>query len=102
MVCTARGARDAVSPTAMPHAVVVSASTTPAVVIAPTATSFAPTDGGVVISMDVAPGAGGRLFFGTTSNRTCAYDPAKGGLNRDLKRLQERMVASIDALDPTR
>jgi len=43
------------------------------------ATSFAPTDGGVVISMDVAPGAGGRLFFGTTSNRTWAYDPAKGG-----------------------
>jgi hypothetical protein len=37
-------------------------------------TSFAPTDGGVVISMDVAPS--GRLFFGTTSNRTWAYDPA--------------------------
>jgi hypothetical protein len=43
------------------------------------ATSFAPTDGGVVISMDVSPGAAGRLFFGTTSNRTWAYDPAKGG-----------------------
>jgi hypothetical protein len=43
------------------------------------ATSFAPTDGGVVISMDVAPGADGRLYFGTTSNRTWAYDPAKGG-----------------------
>jgi len=41
------------------------------------ATSFAPTDGGVVISMDVAPN--GRLFFGTTSNRTWAYDPADGG-----------------------
>lgn len=41
------------------------------------ATSFAPTDGGVVISMDVAPD--GRLFFGTTSNRTWAYDPADGG-----------------------
>lgn len=41
------------------------------------ATSFAPTDGGVVIAMDVAPN--GRLFFGTTSNRTWAYDPADGG-----------------------
>jgi hypothetical protein len=41
------------------------------------ATSFAPSDGGVVISMDVAPD--GRLFFGTTSNRTWAYDPAAGG-----------------------
>jgi hypothetical protein len=41
------------------------------------ATSFAPSDGGVVISMDVAPN--GRLFFGTTSNRTWAYDPADGG-----------------------
>jgi hypothetical protein len=37
-------------------------------------TSFAPTDGGVVISMDMSPS--GRLFFGTTSNRTWAYDPA--------------------------
>jgi hypothetical protein len=43
------------------------------------ATSFAPTDGGVVISMDVSPGPNGRLFFGTTSNRTWAYDPGKGG-----------------------
>ena len=41
------------------------------------ATSFAPTEGGVVISMDVTPS--GRLFFGTTSNRTYAYDPAAGG-----------------------
>jgi hypothetical protein len=38
------------------------------------ATSFAPTDGGVVISIDATPS--GRLFFGTTSNRTWAYDPA--------------------------
>ncbi|MFZ2502505.1 MAG: hypothetical protein WAW88_07540 [Nocardioides sp.] len=37
-------------------------------------TSFAPADGGVVISLDVTPS--GRLFFGTTSNRTWAYDPA--------------------------
>ncbi|KRF00067.1 hypothetical protein ASG88_11750 [Nocardioides sp. Soil777] len=43
------------------------------------ATSFAPTDGGVVISMDVAPGVDGHLYFGTTSNRTWAYDPVKGG-----------------------
>jgi hypothetical protein len=43
-----------------------------------TVTAFAPTDGGVVISMDVAPN--GRLYFGTTSNRTWAYDPAKGGV----------------------
>jgi hypothetical protein len=42
-----------------------------------TATAFAPTDGGVVIAMDVSPG--GRLYFGTTSNRTWAYDPASGG-----------------------
>ena len=41
-------------------------------------TSFAPSDGGVVISMDVAPS--GRLYFGTTSNRTWAYDPVKGGV----------------------
>ena len=41
-------------------------------------TSFAPTDGGVVISMDVTPS--GRLFFGTTSNRTWAYDPSDGGV----------------------
>jgi hypothetical protein len=37
-------------------------------------TDFAPTDGGVAISVDVTPG--GRLFFGTTSNRTYAYDPS--------------------------
>lgn len=37
-------------------------------------TGFAPTDGGVAISVDVTPS--GRLFFGTTSNRTWAYDPA--------------------------
>jgi len=36
-------------------------------------TPFAPTDGGVVISIDVSPT--GRLFFGTTNNRTWAYDP---------------------------
>jgi len=41
-------------------------------------TDFAPTDGGVVISMDVSPN--GRLFFGTTSNRTWAYDPKDGGV----------------------
>lgn len=37
-------------------------------------TAFAPTDGGVAISVNVTPG--GRFFFGTTSNRTYAYDPA--------------------------
>ncbi len=37
-------------------------------------TAFAPTEGGVVISIDATPS--GRLFFGTTSNRTYAYDPA--------------------------
>ncbi len=42
------------------------------------ATSFAPTDGGVVISMDVS--SSGRLYFGTTSNRTWAYDPSDGGV----------------------
>lgn len=36
-------------------------------------TSFAPTEGGVAISLDVSPT--GRLFFGTTNNRTWAYDP---------------------------
>lgn len=41
------------------------------------ATAFAPTDGGVVIAMDATPS--GRLFFGTTSNRTWAYDPSMGG-----------------------
>jgi len=41
-----------------------------------TATTFAPTEGGVAISMDVTPS--GRLFFGTTSNRTYAYDPVVG------------------------
>lgn len=39
-------------------------------------TTFAPTEGGVAISIDVTPS--GRLFFGTTSNRTYAYDPAVG------------------------
>lgn len=37
-------------------------------------TAFKPTEGGVVISLDVSPT--GRLFFGTTNNRTWAYDPA--------------------------
>lgn len=37
-------------------------------------TGFAPSEGGVVISMDATPS--GRLFFGTTSNRTYAYDLA--------------------------
>jgi hypothetical protein len=41
------------------------------------ATTFAPTDGGVVISMDVS--SSGQLFFGTTSNRTWVYDVAAGG-----------------------
>jgi hypothetical protein len=41
-------------------------------------TAFAPTDGGVVISLDVSPT--GRLFFGTTNNRTWAYDPAADNL----------------------
>jgi hypothetical protein len=41
-------------------------------------TAFAPAEGGVVISMDVTPS--GRLFFGTTSNRTYAYDPADAGV----------------------
>jgi hypothetical protein len=41
-------------------------------------TSFAPTEGGVAISMDVSPT--GRLFFGTTNNRTWAYDPAVSSL----------------------
>lgn len=41
-------------------------------------TTFAPTDGGVVIAIDTTPS--GRLFFGTTSNRTYAYDPAVDGV----------------------
>lgn len=40
-------------------------------------TTFAPSEGGVVISMDVSPS--GRLFFGTTNNRTWAYDPVISG-----------------------
>jgi hypothetical protein len=39
------------------------------------ATSFAPTDGGVVIALDPVPD-GSRVFFSTTNNRTWAYDPA--------------------------
>lgn len=42
------------------------------------ATAFAPAEGGVVISLDVSPT--GRLFFGTTNNRTWAYDPAGDNL----------------------
>jgi Domain of unknown function (DUF5122) beta-propeller len=42
------------------------------------ATAFAPTEGGVVISVDVTPN--GRLFFGTTSNRTFAYDPSSSNV----------------------
>lgn len=41
-------------------------------------TAFAPTEGGVAISLDVSPT--GRLFFGTTNNRTWAYDPAVSSL----------------------
>ncbi|MCR1784735.1 hypothetical protein KVF89_19485 [Nocardioides carbamazepini] len=41
-------------------------------------TAFAPTEGGVAISLDVAPT--GRLYFGTTNNRTWAYDPAVSSL----------------------
>jgi len=37
-------------------------------------TEFSPTESGAVISMDVSPS--GRLFFGTQSNRTYAYNPA--------------------------
>ena len=37
-------------------------------------TGFSPTESGAVIAMDVSPS--GRLFFGTQSNRTYAYDPA--------------------------
>ena len=36
--------------------------------------AFAPAEGGVAIAIDLTPS--GRLFFGTTSNRTYAYDPA--------------------------
>ncbi|TNM50138.1 hypothetical protein FHP29_00995 [Nocardioides albidus] len=41
-------------------------------------TAFAPTEGGVAISLDVSPT--GRLFFGTTNNRTWAYDPTVSSL----------------------
>ena len=40
-------------------------------------TGFSPTESGAVISMDVSPS--GRLFFGTQSNRTYAYDPTPDG-----------------------
>jgi hypothetical protein len=39
------------------------------------ATDFAPTDGGVALSLDVMPD-GNRVFFNTTTNRIHAYDPA--------------------------
>ena len=39
-------------------------------------TLFAPTEGGVVLSMDITPS--GRLFFGTSNNRTWAYEPSRG------------------------
>lgn len=48
------------------------------------ATAFDPTDGGVVISIDVS--SSGRLFFGATNNRTWAYDPAVG--NQPLYRVR--------------
>lgn len=39
-------------------------------------TSFAPTEGGVVIAADVSPS--GRAYYATTNNRTWAYDPEAG------------------------
>jgi hypothetical protein len=41
-------------------------------------TSFAPTDGGVVIAMDMTPD--GSSVLRHHSNRTWAYDPADGGV----------------------
>jgi hypothetical protein len=59
-------------------------------------TSFAPAEGGVVISMDI--NHNGRLFFGTTSNRTYAYDP--GASNQSLYRVRTGGdVQAILALD---
>lgn len=55
-------------------------------------TSFAPTEGGVVISLDVSPT--GRLFFGTTNNRTWAYDP--GG--DDLPEYRVRTSGDVQAI----
>lgn len=57
-----------------------------------TVTGFAPTEGGVAISVDVTPG--GRLFFGTTSNRTYAYDPAVS----DVPRYRVRTGGDVQAI----
>lgn len=59
-------------------------------------TGFAPTEGGVVIAVDVSPS--GRLYYGTTSNRTYAYDPQVG--NAPLYRVRTGGdVQAILALD---
>jgi hypothetical protein len=58
-------------------------------------TSFAPTDGGVPISMDVSPG--GLLFFGTTNNRTWAYNPTQS--NTPLYRV--RTSGDVQAIAAT-
>jgi hypothetical protein len=55
-------------------------------------TSFAPTEGGVAISLDVSPT--GRLFFGTTNNRTWAYDPTLS----DLPRYRVRTSGDVQAI----
>jgi hypothetical protein len=55
-------------------------------------TSFAPTEGGVAISIDVSPT--GRLFFGTTNNRTYAYDPA----GDDLPEYRVRSSGDVQAI----
>lgn len=60
-------------------------------------TGFAPTEGGVVISMDVSPS--GRLFFGTTNNRTWAYDPVASSAPRYRVRTSGDVQAILAASD---
>lgn len=60
-------------------------------------TSFAPTDGGVAISLDVSPT--GRLFFGTTNNRTWAYDPTVSGLPLNRVRTSGDVQAVLATAD---
>lgn len=60
-------------------------------------TAFAPAEGGVAISLDVSPT--GRLFFGTTNNRTWAYDPAVSNLPRYRVRTSGDVQAILATAD---
>ena len=61
------------------------------------ATSFAPSDGGVVLAIDIS--SEGRLFYSTTNNRTWAYDVSRGGALQYVVRTSGDVQAILAAED---